>query len=420
MTWISTLRHPWWTLCICAGLTLVAPISLGQNADDEAPTVLGAPAAFDLTAVEEERVTLTAGAQLREAPAARAPALALIDVPIEATVLERRDAWVRIRFDGLVGWVSTAEDPDQDSTVLDALPEGLRATAVDPSRIRRALAGLRSTRRSVAFGGYTLWTDHPTPRVATRLVAIGGHVDAAFARRYGIEPPAAKDEVIVLFADETAYDSLAADAPGLEGLDALGHAWGGVALLGAGSRPLRHLEPLLVHEMTHLVTRRALGRELPIWLDEGLAEDLGNSRIADDGDLLLGTLNVVSPDRYRIDAHARGITVHERVIGGGAARQELKRAWAEPDRPRLRALVEMSTRAFLAPDRIRAHYAVSGFLVRYLLDDADPTLAAGFRSFLDSVSRGGRADAASLANHLGRDWDAIEAGFGTWVRRGFK
>lgn len=421
MRWGSTGTGPGLACaCALAGGLWVSPLLLGAEEPPEPPSddasILGAPAAFDLSADANERVVLPAGTTLHKAPAPRAPSLVRLDVDVELIVLDRRGAWLEVRFDGIDGW-ARADGNDGTPTrdlLPETLPESLKPSGLDPKRLADVIGRLRGEPESLTMGPYRLHTDIPDNRHRRRLLAIGRRIDEAFARRYGIEVPPPTNEAVVISGSDDVYRDIADDHPEIADLGSLGHAGGGIAVLFVGDRPPRHVESSLVHEVVHLVTRRAFGLELPIWLEEAIAEDLGYCDIDDDGKLVLGSTSTLAPSRQS-RVTAKGVFVVEREAGGASALRDLRENWLPGRRPSLETLIDLPRDAFLQRNRA-LHYALAAFFLRFLLDGGDPGLSNGIRAFLGEVARGGDVGTAQLRRHLGTDWATLEDEFVRWLR----
>ncbi len=106
----------------------------------------------------------------------------------------------------------------------------------------------------------------------TGLDAVAARLADAYATRYGVAAAPGPDQAVAIFASDVRYRAFAeADGGALPGTR--GHAGAGLAAFSVGRNPLE-TRVLLVHELTHLLSRNALGDGVPVWLDEGIAEDL--------------------------------------------------------------------------------------------------------------------------------------------------
>jgi hypothetical protein len=233
---------------------------------------------------------------------------------------------------------------------------------------------------------------------------VAGQVEGLYRSRYGREPLGQPAEVALLYAGEETFRAFLAEDAGLGGLTATGHVGYGIVALYDGGRPAGEVGATLVHELAHLLNRRALGPMLPSWLDEGIASDLAGSRIGLDGTL----------DPARLG----GTTMrHERLVritGAKAGLQLLVEAAGQNTLRPLPELLALDWDDFVRRDGER-NYAHAAFWIRYLLEGEGGALAPGFRAFLDSVAAGGPPSPEALRERLGRSWDELEAGFRAWL-----
>jgi hypothetical protein len=285
-------------------------------------------------------------------------------------------------------------------------PRPLAPRAAEPALVARALERLGPAARRSTLGPYRYLGDlEPPPRWTAMALAL----DAAFVERYGLAPSGEPAETVVAFSEPGAYRAFQREEPSLVDVDAGGFATTGLAALAAPDPAADGVEATLVHELAHLVARRALGPALPPWLGEGLAEDLAQTpfdadpALAQDGSFRWGAL------RGRV--HREGDRIE--IEGPPAAIDLLA---AERDPIALGALVEAPEERFLGAAGPLL-YARSMLLVRYLLDGGDAGLAAGFRSYLAAIARGESAGRESLERHLGRSLDGLEGGFRFFLAR---
>jgi Bacterial SH3 domain len=383
------------------------------------PAILGAPSGFAGEA--EERQAVAAGTRLRERPDPEARVIAFVDEATELEVLERRGGWVRLRYGAWKGWAPVGGAAAAGG-IAGLLPPAARPA--DPGRLARALAVLGSDAREVAFGPYRLHTDLADPALLARLLPLGATIEAAYRQRFGVEPGPAAGEEVVLFARADEYEAFSADEGRLAGLDSHGHAGGGLAVLAAGHGGAGEVAELLVHEMVHLLNRRALGWELPPWLEEGLAEDLAYSRIDAEGRLIAGTLGGREVPRQELGWLSPGRAGNRQRIdltGARASLLNLLTHWDDERRLPLGVLVDVPWREFVEPANRALLYPESAFFIRFLLDGPEPALAAGFRGYLAAIAGGGSWAPAALARALGRELPALEKPYHDWlVARGWQ
>lgn len=386
-------------------------------AEPEEPAVLGAPPAFDLSGELAEQIRVEAGDRLHRAPAARSPVLTSFTAATELPVLERRGDWARVRYASWKGWVRLGGTAAVDEAGLgeDFPATWATFTGPDPEHLERARALLAHERR-LSLGPYELLTDVTDDPLLGELAGVAARLPEAFQRRYGLAAAAGAGETVVLYASDAAYRAYAGNEEGLAELESSGHAFGGLAVLAAGDRRRDEVRSLLVHELTHLLSYRALGPRLPSWLAEGLAEDLAYCRARRTGELELGSLDVWRSIRSEtaVDARGRLQSVVVRTRGGPElALEELRGRWEKADRPSFATLLEMPYQDFTVPEGRPIHYPMSAFLVRYLL--ASEELADRFRGFLAALARGDEGDGEALLSHLGVGWEDLETGFSEWL-----
>jgi hypothetical protein len=350
------------------------------------------------------RVWVAAGEPLRAAPDPAAPVLGHLERYLWLPVLEERAGWVRVAGDQGEGWVRPVRPAEQGPPLGDAaeLARPLPARAPDPQRLRLALELLGTSGAAGRLGPLTLYTD-ADPRALWHLDRLAAQVEPAYRQRYGREPLGGEREAVVLFATEAGYRRFQAGEAQLAGLPASGHATSGLIALYSDGTLRSELASTLVHEMVHLLNRRALGPALPPWLDEGLADDLAASEIGEAGDLRparLGGSTVTAPGR--LEYHGAVAAVRQVLAAH-------RRGTAVP----LERLTGLDWEAFVRSDDSALHYAEAGLFVRYLVEE--PELAAAFRRFLAAVAEGGPADGEALRAELGRSWDRLDAGMAVWV-----
>ena len=303
--------------------------------------------------------------------------------------------------------VLAAQEPPLGRSVEPPLP--LPARRPDPVRLAQARAILTPPIVEASLGGYLLVTDIGDPAVLARAAAIVGGLESVYLERYGRRPVGAPREAIVLFSEEGAYRRFQADDPRLADLSAsTGLAGKGVVATFRGARSDDELLGTLVHELGHLLNRRALGPALPSWLDEGIADDLGASRIDRQGRLLPGSWS------RTLDVHGQEI----RISGGEAALRDLAELFGPdgtaPGRLDLGALLALDWEEFVAEESAELHYAAAASFIRMLL--AAPAKSALLRDWLAAVSEGSSPVAEDLRRTLGRPWLELEQDLALWVR----
>jgi hypothetical protein len=141
-------------------------------------------------------------------------------------------------------------------------------------------------------------------------------------------------------------------------------------------------------------------------LDEGLADDLAESRLDDSGRLVPGELGGYSLTSEPVIQH----------FGGIVSARSLIEALDSTGLPSLDELVQMGSDEFHESPQATLLYALSSFWVRFLLGEAAGSDPAGFRAYLQAVARGEHITPDLLAQNVGGDWSELEAGFQTWMR----
>lgn len=290
--------------------------------------------------------------------------------------------------------------PESAVEAVHALP----ARPPDPVRLERARMRLSGTVASGRAGPYRLFTDLRNPERLRDLDRVAAQLEEIYTGRYGRKPIGEAAEVVVLYARESDYQAFQDQDAKLANLRSSGHYGYGIVALFDGGRPGGEVISTFVHELAHLLNRRALGPMLPSWLDEGIAEELGLSRVDGAGNLLPGTLGGIA---------VRG-GQRIQMFGGRAQLYTLARGIAEGRTRRLRELLDLDWDAFVKAEG-NLDYPQSAFWIRYLLAGEGGALAPGFRAFLDAVAGGSPPSPKALRERLGRSWDELEKGYAAWV-----
>ena len=265
--------------------------------------------------------------------------------------------------------------------------------AADPDLLNGMQAFLEDGGRRVPCGPYTLWTDVDDSTFLVYLDSLASRLDAEYEARLGIAPAGPARETLILFTSLRDFQRWeASDDDARRGYAGHASASEGFAVLHA-DRPLDDVLATTVHEMTHLVNRRALGGPLPRWLSEGLADALGDS--ASNGEFLplQGALGMEGETR--------------RVQSALRAGQPLPTA-AELVAKTASTFDRASTGASASYD-----YELSALLVRYLVTNDD--LAPRFRVFLAELADGGRWSPDSLWQSLETPPGALDQDFRAWI-----
>ena len=329
---------------------------------------------------------------LRTEPSFEAASVAVLDAMTNLFVEERRGDWVRVRYQGADAWLvspRSGSDEFQGFRPGPVLP--LPGSPPDAAVERRARDAMSGTVRTLRLGAYEVRSDADVADVVSYCSPYLARLEGAYPELLDVSPLGESAEVLYLFAADSDYASFSRPEVG----HGIGHAGSGYAALSVERRSARGACETVVHEVVHLLNRRAVGPALPLWLDEGLAEYFeasvfgGRPSVGGPGPLL---------DPAAV-ASLETLTALERAgdAGGAAARgsREISALWIE-------------------------HFL------------SDPDLSTGFRAFLGYLAEGGPwalAHAASpaeavretpslgddLAHFLGRDFARLDAGFRAWL-----
>ena len=275
----------------------------------------------------------------------------------------------------------------------------------DPGRLARARGRLAGAVHSGKLGSYKLYTDVEDAERLRLLDRIAAGLEEVYAARFGLRPKGRPAEAVVLYARQDEFEAMQREDPRLRGVEASGQYGYGIVALYDGGRAGTEVASTLIHELTHLLNRRAVGPQLPSWLDEGIAEDLGLSRVEADGRLAPGTLGgVMVRAGQRIQIYGAHSSL-ARLAGAAEAGRLLPLA-------RLLALDEQG----FVHDQARLTYTHAAFWVRYLLAGENGALAPAFHAYLAAIAAGGPATPEALGERLGRPWEELDRGFAAWVK----
>lgn len=326
-------------------------------------------------------------------------------------LFDRRGDWYLIEHEGSKGWVflpaeRVAEDraPPLGSDPAPPLP--LPSRPPDPEVLAAALELLGEGQEKKALGAYTLYTDVRDRGLLIFLSAIAAQLESVYESRYGLTPRPGALEAVVLFASARDFSEFLVGAGQHVDPSAPGIFLSGVVATHSEGRGWSEVASTLVHEMSHLFNKRALGPALPPWLEEGLADDLAQSRI-EGLRIFPGTLG-------GSEVRTGGRIVYR---GALAALLELERATSRDELPSLETLLALDWEDFQDSDRRSQHYGQSSFFVRSLLDSPEAGLATSFRLFLHEVSEGGPVSGEALLAKLGRSWQSLDSQLAAFVER---
>lgn len=354
------------------------------------------------------RIWLLRNTWLRHEPDPSAPTHYRLDSISVAVQLERRGQWYRVIHRGTEGWVYLENyDPNRNPPYGEAPepPRPLAARTPDAEQLAMARRLLGKRERRGQLGPYALYTNVSDGALLDHLHAIALQVEPIFIARYGRRPLGSPREAVVLYESDVAYRLLEHRSPRLTGLHSSGFNAAGLVVFFKGDRHPQEVGATFIHELVHLLNRRALGPALPPWLDEGLADDLSHLRVNADGTFepeALAGMRIVGDGKITI-------------LGALSALQILEDARSKGTLPSLEELTHLDWDAFVRSDRINLHYATSAFFVRYLLMAEDRRHAATFRAFLNEVAAGHSTHGEALRTQLGMGWSELDASFASWL-----
>jgi len=357
---------------------------------------------------------LRPGAVLRRRPARNGAVLARLDRYYVIPYLNRSGAWVEVRLGRRRGWVEvgppeSGESPPLGEQASLALP--LPGTPAPPAQLAVAESCMSAVYHESRLGPYALLTDDRQPGLIPVLDRLAAQVEPLYRERYGLSPRGAPRATIVLFARKSEFERFIRPFPRLHDIDPRGTTMPGIIAVYSEGLNRKQLEATLVHEITHLLNRRALGPALPSWIDEGMAEDLASSRISPlgsiDGARLAGMLIVDGSRRT--------------LMGPKAGVVDLVREMSSRTAPGLERLTTLDWRQFVAVPEAAQHYREAGLFFRYLatgpaLSQGPGPPRAGMVEFLRAVARGGPATGGALVQALGTSWGELDASFLAWLR----
>jgi hypothetical protein len=348
-----------------------------------------------------DRIWLLPGAALRDGPDAQAAAVASLPTLAYLPVYRRRGDWVEVAYRSRRSWVASAAGDLAESFPRHAKPARiLRPEPADLLRLRRARGILELEEPSGTLGPYRLFTDVEDPALLPLLDGAAQRIEHAYFARYGRAAGGLPHQAVVMFGREEDYRLYAAGdrIPGSG--QQWGHAGSGVVAFFVAGQSRQEAVRTLVHELTHLLNKRALAPLLPPWLEEGMAADLGIFWMED-------TERPRAQRRFGLD----GLEIQSIDFHGHLVVQALD----EGSLPPLADLLFLDRDAFYAEPVRARNYAHSLLFVRYLLDGS-PELAAGFRSFLAEAATGRLITGGVFLDLLGVSQPELEDGFRDWVR----
>lgn len=408
-------------LYVASALAFLASAALSSQEGDE--TVLGSASQLLIETDAGETAPIEAGTRLYTEPHLHAAAVTVVDVALPLPVLERQGDWVRVRFGERQGWAYLGEPPSEapvpaqpEVPLAPEPPPPAEVRKPDPSRLARARALLVDEVPPVEIGPITIYTDVQKKRIQGISADVATNLPAAYDQRYRLSLRREAEFAVVIFANEESYREFEKSVADLPEIGGKGHAGSGVAALVAGQRTPPEVAALLVHELAHLLNRRAFEGNLPPWLEEGIANDLAYCRLDRRGRPQPSTLGgrsfvaEVPGPADRFGRHRFAGTFH--LQGPLASLSLLKRSVAAGETTPLPELLDLTWREFVDPAGRELRYVQSTFLIRYLLDEIGGT---GFRDFLQHYQAGSSGRAEELLAALGVSWDELTAGYEGWI-----
>jgi len=300
--------------------------------------------------------------------------------------------------------------PGELATVAGGASGGELTDAATPGAAPTAPPTLPAAMPVRPLPPFTLATDVRDERLLSIVGAAAAALPADFEARFGLR--VVPEGTLVLFARNADFRSwLAAEGGGDLAVD--GFARHGVAALAVEHQKSDEATALMVHELSHLLVRAAVRRQLPAWLEEGLPEELAIARRDARGHTVPGTLRIRTSTRG-VGGPARVRAGYERTIVGPAAALV---ALLRGPRPPLSELLVMPWETFTAASGRPERYAASAFFVRYLLDGEGQRWRERFRGFLAAVAGGAPADVAALEAALGMQLPQLQGRYDAWLRR---
>jgi len=284
---------------------------------------------------------------------------------------------------------SLGNESSPSFTVVSSRPEPRPGVPASAELLEEAHAHLDGGGREGTCGAYPRLGDATDPLLLESCDHLAAELDDTYVERLGVTPLGEPVETILLFAERVDYESFARQ----QGMNASGYAAhsspsrGYTAIWADASRP-EDFAKTLVHELTHLVNRRALGGNLPRWLSEGLADALGDT------------------------ATPAGIQPLQKFVGVEGQAKRLRLGYETGGVQSVDRLVVLGPEEFdSSPNSY--DYEQSTLLVRYLL--LDPELGPRFRIFLAELADGAAATPELLEKHLGVKAAELDRRLQNWL-----
>ena len=358
------------------------------------------------------RVWATPGNVFFREPSQSAKRLAVVGSYTNLLLFERRGDWYRVRYGDEKGWIHLPGYQESTEPPLGGEPDRVVPVPSAPPDAEVLSLALTKLDRAAgpgaagALGPYALYTDVEDDELLAFLSRVAEQVEPAYEKRYGVVPLAGAREAIVLFRSQERYLSYQRTVPGIADVAAPGVVHEGVVATYSEGREPAEIASTVLHELTHLLNRRAVGPALPPWLEEGLADDMGQSHIDESGRLTAG----------RLGGYFRRSAKNLVWSGGRASAIELARTLDSGNLLSVEALVELDWSEFQEDGERTLRYSQSSFFIRSLLDSPDAELAKRFRLFLADTASGQPLTPERLRKRLGRSWSSLDARLASFVR----
>lgn len=279
--------------------------------------------------------------------------------------------------------------PEGGFVVYSTRSGALAGEPPDGETLAAAREHLRSGGVQDECGPYLVWTDATEDGLLAGCRRTVAGLDDVYEDRFGVRPVSRPAEAIFLFEELEAYRAFAAG----EGLSSFGYSAHSIPSRGyvavwCGGRSTDEVLGTMVHELGHVLNRRALGTGLPRWLEEGLADGLGDT------------------------ASEHGIGA---LAGAEGARGQLERLRGGYATERVGSIEELLAKGAGEFDRgtVSYDYEQSAFFVRYLL--SDPELRDRFRTLLADLAGGATWAPELVTSRLDMSWDQLDRGLESWV-----
>lgn len=335
---------------------------------------------------------------LRQGPTAGDAEILRITTLSHLPVVGVEGSRLEVVFRNRRGWIDPDEPPPHPTRRAKPNRMLLPKLPADSASIRIARRLMGGRKVDQTLGPYELLTDVEDEALPALLGGAASLVDDAYFARYGRMPWGEPRGTVILFESRDDYQTHSEKSEVPWSAHA-GHASSEVLVFFAEGRGHGALAGTLVHEITHLVNRRALGLRLPVWISEGLADDLDNIWLED-----------VAPaggaPRVVLAHHSRGLDARVR---------HLSKLLAENRLPSLVHLMDLPSEVFYDEDVMGFTYSHASLLVHYLLEGEEGRYADGFRQFLYRVAYGYEPSSRLLLKEISVEAEALERGFRNWL-----